>query len=252
MSIALSLTPLLFALTVERKKLTFGGAMTAVVLNLLVALAFGDKGFALLITYFILALASDGIKTVNKEKHKSECRTLIQVLSNSLLAMLSALSYLIFSHQIFLFIFILVFMESLGDTAASGFGALAKNTFDPFRMHRVERGSSGGMSLIGTFGGLLFAFSLSALGGLLFSLTFKVVFVLFLCSTFGIVLDSALGSLVQLKYQCECCGKTVETSFHCNAPTVRIRGIYPFDNSFVNFISSLSTVFIFVIVYFLV
>ena len=55
MSIALSLTPLLFALTVERKKLTFGGAMTAVVLNLLVALAFGDKGFSLLITYFIHA-----------------------------------------------------------------------------------------------------------------------------------------------------------------------------------------------------
>lgn len=249
MAIPIALAPLLFGVFVSFKKLTPRAALCAVVLDLLVALAFGERGFVLLISYFALALVCDNVKKLSKGEGKSECRNASQVLANSLFAMAAALSYLIFSHQIFLFIFILVFAESLGDTAASGFGALAGRTVDPFRMRSVERGASGGVSLYGFLGGLLFTFSLCAFGGLLFSLRMQVVLSIFLCAILGIVVDTTLGSLVQLKYECPICKQKVESAAHCGASTRRIRGIYPFDNTMVNLVSSAITAFVFFVVY---
>lgn len=249
MAIPISLAPLLFGIFVSRKKLTRYGGFSAVLLDLLVAVAFGERGFVVLIVFFALALVSDSVKKLSRGKGKSECRSANQVLANSVFAMAASLSYLIFSHQIFLFLFILVFAESLGDTAASGFGALSVHTVDPFRMRSVERGASGGVSLCGFLGGILFTFSLCALGGLLFSLRMQVVLTLFVCALIGIVIDSALGSLVQLKFECPICQKRIETATHCGTPARRIRGMYPFDNTFVNLVSSAMTVLVFVLIY---
>ena len=56
MQFALAFAPLLVALTVEKKKLTRNGALSAVLLDLIVALAFGDRGFLVIAIFFALSL----------------------------------------------------------------------------------------------------------------------------------------------------------------------------------------------------
>ena len=252
MQFALAFAPLLVALTVEKKKLTRNGALSAVLLDLIVALAFGDRGFLVIAIFFALSLVGDSVKKlVYGGEKKSECRTAWQVLTNATFGALCAVSYLIFPHKYFLFLFILSFAQALGDTVASGFGALATHTYDIFRRCKIEKGESGGVSFIGTFSAIFFTLTFSAIGGLLFSLTPSVVLTISLCAILGIFFDTFLGSLVQLRFRCEKCGKIIETPIHCEQTAQYHSGVYPFDNSFVNLISGAFSVACFVILIFL-
>ena len=238
MKFAISLMPLLVALTLGKKKLSIGGAISAAALDLLIAFAFGDRGFAMLIAFFAFALITDEVKKIScRTKTKGECRNVWQVLANAIFGALCALSFLVFSHKYFLFLFVLSFAEALGDTASSGFGALAKTTVDIFHLRRVEKGESGGISLVGSLAGGFFSSVFVLLGAVLFSFDISVVLTLIFCAIGGNLFDSFLGSVVQLRYHCNVCDKIVETPTHCNESAEYHRGIRPFDNSFVNLIS---------------
>jgi uncharacterized membrane protein len=54
----------------------------------------------------------------------------------------------------------------------------------------------------------------------------------------GSVFDSFLGSLIQAKYKCSVCGKTVEESIHCGKSAKKTSGISFVDNNVVNFLST--------------
>ncbi len=252
MMFTVALIPFFVALTLSRKKLTLGGAMCAILLALIVAFAFNDRGFFLLVCFFLLALCSDEVKKlVDPQRKRGECRTAWQVLVISIFAMLSSLSYLIFPHKTFLLIYVLTLAEALGDTVCSGFGALAQRTYDPFRRREVEKGESGGISLIGTLAGLFFSLTFIFLSGLLFSIDLSLILLLFICSVTGIFVDSALGSLVQLRYRCPKCNKVVETQKHCGVISEYHSGVRPFDNSFVNLISTVISILLFVLIFYI-
>ena len=251
MMLAISVAPLLVALTRGRDKLTRGGAITACALDVLVAIAFGDRGFWMLIAFFALALIADEVKRMhNPKKEKSECRNASQVLANSAFGALCALSYIIFSHKYFLFLYLLSFAEALADTASSGFGILARNTYDIFRFRKIEKGESGGISLVGTLAGLFFSATLLALGALLFSLDLSVLTLLLLCATAGNLFDSFLGTFVQLRYRCAVCQRVVEEPVHCEESAEHIRGVRPFDNSLVNLMSVAFSIALFCLITF--
>lgn len=251
MMFTIALVPLFVAITIGKKKLTVGGAICAMILALLVGFAFGDFGFCLLVVFFLLAIVTDQAKHIVKDKKThGECRGTKQVLATSVFALLSALSYLVYSHPAFLCTFVLSLAEALGDTAASGLGVLAKGAYDPFRRRHVEKGESGGISVIGTIGGLFFCLAFLFFSGILFSLRFPLVILLFACSIVGISVDSALGSLVQLRFLCKKCGKIVEDAKHCGENTEYYSGVRPFDNAFVNLMGVSASVALFILVYF--
>ncbi len=232
------LTPVVIWLAGEKKVLTRGGILCALILDTVISVILGNRGFLALLAFLILGVVSDKIKNAGKKK-KSECRTYFQVFANAAPAAACAVCYAIYPHVALLVGFFAAMGEALSDTMASGIGARDKHVFDPFRMKKCEVGMSGGMSFLGTAAALLGAFLMMLLG---YAFTGGAVlpFVLGGIAAFlGCILDSLLGSLVQIKYRCAVCGALVEREVHCGKPAKRVRGFSAFDNDTVNFTSAL-------------
>ena len=230
-------TPIIIAFAIGRRALTRGGVAIAILVDVAITVSLGNFGFTVLAAFFILSVVIDKIKKLAKghgEEEKGDCRDAIQVLANGLIPAVLALLCIATGRKIFAVAFVASLSEAFADTAASGLGAFAKKTFDPFRMKRIDSGLSGGMSLVGTVA--------SACGALLIGLI-PVAFGIFnmrlwLISSgaafIGTLIDSLLGSLVQVKYRCTECGRITEKHKHCDMPTVRHSGLSFVDNDMVN------------------
>ena len=237
-------TPLIVMLSIQKKALTKGGILAALLLDIAVTLAFGNKGFVVLCTFFVGSIIIDKIKKQYKiksrnEKTERECRGYMQVLVNGMIAFLSSVSFIITENQIFVIPFVTSLGEAFADTVASGIGALSKRTYDPFRRQKCENGLSGGMSLIGTLSSFLAALIISVIAYCLAfnSLGFAELVIVTLCAFLGGIFDSFLGSLFQIKYRCTECGKITEREEHCDTQAVRYSGFAFIDNDIVNLLS---------------
>ena len=88
------LATLVISITVvyRKKALSIGGILGAVLLDICVSVAFGNFGFALLVTFLACGVLADRVKSriKGKRSEKHECRDLLQVFSNGFAAMLAA------------------------------------------------------------------------------------------------------------------------------------------------------------------
>ena len=264
-SLAVAMIPLVAAIASEKRALSYPAIALAAVLGLASSLAFGNRGFLLLIIYFTLSLITDKIKKTHKKSRQNksvmECklqknevsepvgepgkekklphRKAHQVIANGLAAFISAALFLVVKKEIFAIAFVISLGESLSDTAASGIGALSKSTYDPFRFKPAVSGESGAVSAIGTaaaliaaaaFASIAYALGLISLLGAVFAASAAFI---------GNVIDSLIGSLFQAKYLCSLCGRRVEAHIHCAHPTRKISGFRFINNSTTNLISNL-------------
>ena len=237
-------TPLIVMLCVQKKALTSGGIIAAIVLDIAASIAFGNKGFIILCTFFVGSITVDKIKKHYKNQSrnndvKSECRNYMQVLVNGMIAFLCSISFIVTKNSIFAVPFVASLGEAFADTVASGIGVLSKRTYDPFRRQKCENGLSGGMSLIGTFSSFLAALIISVIAYCLGfnNFGFAELLIVTLCAFLGGIFDSFLGSLFQIKYRCAECGKITEREEHCDTQTVRYSGFAFIDNDIVNLLS---------------
>ncbi len=230
--------------------LSVSGAVAASITG---GLIFGLGGLpwaALLLAFFVsssgLSKAFPGSKaSVNEKYSKGNRRDWGQVLANGGLGALLAIAHGLFPSQPWPWISFAGAMAAVNaDTWATELGVLSRTP--PRRITTgqvVERGTSGGISLLGTLaalgGGLL-------IGGIaaLFSSGRGVAFTLGivpLAGLLGSLFDSFLGTTVQVIYHCPACDKETERypRHLCGAETIQLRGWSWLNNDWVNFACSL-------------
>ena len=236
-------TPLLIVGVIGKRALTGWGLVGALVLDLVVSVAFGNLGFVVLLTFFVGSLIVDKIKKRRKKTDtitkKEGTRDLVQVVANGLVPLVMALLFVLTLEPAFLVGYVAALAEAFADTVASGLGVYSKTTFDPFKMKRCECGISGGMSVIGTLSSFIASIIIAiipfAFG--VYGMNFWPVTIAALCAFLGVIFDSFLGSVFQIKYTCSVCGALTEKERHCNRPTARHSGFSFFDNDVVNLLS---------------
>ena len=252
--IPILLTPLMIAFAYKKKALTKGGIIAAIAVDIIISISLGNAGFCILLAFFVLGIISDKIKNHSKKteqnkKKASECRSYKQVLANSIVATAMALLFVITSKSVFVIAFTSAFAEALADTFASGFGVFSRKTYDIVRFKPCKKGLSGGVSLLGTLFSLVGAVIIALLSYFLGIISAFDILIVVLCGFFGCVVDSILGSTIQVKYKCQECGEIIEKKEHCNLKTKKHSGISFVDNNVVNLFGTVFSVILSFILY---
>jgi uncharacterized protein (TIGR00297 family) len=209
--------------------LSGGGVIAAVAVGGAVTAGLGWRGLMPLFAFFVsgslLTQASGG---------SGGRRTIRQVLANGGVA---------------------AFAAALGHWPAAA-GALAAATADTWATEigafsprpprsiatgaPVSAGASGGITLLGTAGGILGAIGIAALAGWLFRGPVIAAAAIAVAGVAGMLVDSWLGATVQGLFECPACGAQVERGdILCHEPVQRIRGWPWLDNNSVNLAATL-------------
>ncbi len=230
--------------------LSVSGAGAAVLTGTLIFGLGGLPWAVLLLTFFISSSVLSRLfrkrkTSLNEKFAKGSQRDWGQVLANGGFGALLAVAYALSGEVTWLWLAFAGTMAAVNaDTWSTELGVLSAV---PPRLitsgRKVERGTSGGVSLLG----ILAALGGAALVGIAALLTFPIpnwpiyLVIIILGGLIGSGIDSLLGATVQAIYWCPTCSK--ETEKHplhsCGTPTEQVRGIAWFNNDVVNFSCSI-------------
>jgi uncharacterized protein (TIGR00297 family) len=223
--------------------LSFTGAAAAFVVGLAIYYGFSMNGLIILGTFFISSSVWSKYKSSKKAKleemvAKGFTRDWRQVFANGGTAAILGLITLFDERSLWIVAFAVALASANSDTWASEIGSLSrKDPFDIRTFKRIDRGTSGAISLLGTFAALAGSFLIALLSFWLFNLDVLSFFLIFMFGFLGNVIDTLFGAFFQQKYQCPNCKIVTERKVHCQRPTVRIKGYTFVDNDMVNFLS---------------
>jgi len=229
--------------------LTLGGSIATFILGLFI---FGIGGWPWAVPILVFFLTSSLLSKVGgKSKRrfkdifeKTSRRDVGQVFANGGLAGLIILVYSYWPNSIFYYLYLGILAAVTADTWATEIGILSKsNPVSIQNFKRVEPGSSGGITLLGTAASFVGSLTipLSALIVLFMSNSPRLVISKFTFWLIGFggfagsIVDTILGAIVQAQYQCIKCNKKTEKKIHCKGEKGRlISGIGWFNNDLVN------------------
>ncbi|MEH7157087.1 DUF92 domain-containing protein [Neobacillus drentensis] len=238
------------------KSLTISGAFSAVLVGLAVYLGFSENGLYLLGAFFatssLWSKYKSSVKSIIEEKlAKGATRDWRQVVANGGAAGLFSIIHYITPDTTWLIGFLVCLASANSDTWASEIGSLSKQ--DPLYIRtfqRVEKGTSGAISLLGSIASIAGSFLIAMIGFWLFNLDFYLTCLVFLFGYAGNVIDTFIGAFYQQVYVCSQCGIETEKKRHCHMPTSRIKGFIFVDNDMVNFLSGFfAALFAIVVIY---
>jgi uncharacterized protein (TIGR00297 family) len=236
------------ALAYRVHSLNKSGVFAAVIVGTVIFGIGGWQWAVLLLTFFITSSGLSRLfkkrkEGLNEKFSKGHQRDAGQVFGNGGLATLFAALHAFYPDSLLPWIGFAASLAAVNaDTWATELGVL--NPTPPRLItnpgKRVEKGTSGGISLFGTLASLAGA-AVIALPAVLLSPTAPLNITHFLLITAaglaGSLFDSCLGATVQAMYYCPIDNK--ETEKHplhtCGAETVHIRGWQWLDNDWVNF-----------------
>jgi uncharacterized protein (TIGR00297 family) len=225
--------------------LSNSGAVAAAIVGLAVYFGFGLKGLFLLGVFFTTSSLWSKYKSaakaeVEEKLAKGARRDWRQVFANGGAAALISMVYLYNQDIMWLIGFSVCLASANSDTWASEIGSLSKRKPIFIRtFRRIDKGTSGAVSLLGTAAALLGSLLIAILSTLIFQLEWIHFFIIFAFGFLGNVIDTLIGAFYQQVYICEQCGIETEKTLHCQLPTRRIKGLPLVDNDMVNFLSGL-------------
>jgi len=235
-------------LSYKAKFLSFSGLIAALSVGSII-IAAGETWLYPLILFFTLSSVLTRINAFFKKTERSESspRTASQVLANGAVALLSAGGYLLYPDPALIILFLGSIAAATSDTWSTEIGAFSRTQPRLLtNFQKVERGTSGGVTILGIVGGIIGSAALAVSGLIIFNgesgtlyLESGIIFV-FIGGITGNLFDSLLGTTLQSKNHCIVCGKIIEENLHCGKPTLHYSGFRQLNNDSVNFLCSLA------------
>ena len=225
--------------------LSTSGALSAALIGTIIFGLGGWKWAVILLTFFISSsllsrLFSKQKSDLSEKFEKGNQRDMSQVLANGGIAALFTILHYFFSSALWPWVGFIASMAAVNaDTWATELGVL--NPGYPRLMtnfKKVEKGTSGAISPIGTLASLGGASLIAILAALLLPdrNPFLILGIVSVAGFLGSLFDSFLGATVQAIYTCPTCKKETERHpiHRCGAKTIQIRGIKWINNDLVN------------------
>jgi len=223
------------------KSLSLDGALGAFIIGIIIFGAGGLKWITPLIIFFVVSSFLSVIDSPRAGKNKSNPRRdILQVLANGGIAAFVAVLFFYSHLENAYTIYLTAIAAATADTWATEIGLLSPRqprhiiSFKP-----VEKGTSGGITLLGLLGAILGAATI-AVAGWGFGLPFLNTIIIAGIGIFGSLLDSIIGGTLQAHFTCSLCGKNTESRIHCGQPGILQAGWPWIDNNMVNLINTIS------------
>lgn len=232
---------LLAGLGYKAKALSRSGAIGTYIIGIMIAAGFKGYGLLLIGIFFVTSSLWSRYKKKSKANvdeilEKGSQRDIFQVFANGMVPALFSLSYLLYPSEAWLVGFVTAIAAANSDTWASEIGTLSKK--DPISilsLKRVNRGTSGAISLLGTGASVAGAGLIAATASIFWTeVSLGNVFLIILFGILGCFVDTFLGASIQALYRCSFCGRTVESPNHCGKPAELVKGIRAVNNDMVN------------------
>lgn len=232
----------IFIYLLKFRFLSTSGMLIAFLMGIIIFRIGGAAWILPMIVFLISSSLLSRISPVHKtNRAKSSQRDMVQVLANGGFPLLISILFH-YTESFWLYpVFLAGIAAATADTWATEIGGFSRSeprhilTFKP-----VPRGTSGGVSVIGTTGSLLGAMAIG-MTGMLFGLSQLSTIIILISGFLGSLIDSILGATAQSTFQCQSCDKQTENRFHCTAPTIHIAGFRWIDNDMVNFLNTVSS-----------
>lgn len=243
--IAILIAPPILILALIKKSITIEAAMMGLIMSTSISFFSKEPLLILIMVLFISAEIVSKICRKIREKKETHNRGFYQIFSITIMAIIMSFIYYMTNDIKYLYIGYLSIIAQFSDSMASDIGSLSKEKpIDIIRGNRVEKGISGGVSILGSVSALI----TSIFGGFIVLLLegniYPVLITIVTLSFFSTIIDSILGSLVQAKYQCPTCNNITDNKTCCNSQTTLVGGIKFINNTSVNLITSVITTLI--------
>ncbi len=225
------------------KWLTPSGSVAA----FFVALILTWGGVALFYLPLLLLVGGTLLTKLNKDSAEQNGRNATQVFANGGIG-ICCLLFFYTLHQgyanIALYAYVVSFCMSICDTFSSEIGKYFKGkTVDILSLRPIQRGLSGGISIVGTMGGFIGTVFCGFIAYCFLNMTLKYAITTAVFGFAGMLLDSILGSALQAKYRNENGGIEEIPS----SENKLMKGYAWCTNNAVNFISNLLVVLLFIV-----
>lgn len=235
----------LFLLAYKFKALSASGTAGGFVMGVVIFGIGGWQWITPLLVFFLLSslLSRLGGKPVSN-RNKGSNRDIIQVFANGGVALVLAIIYF-YTHWDFAYpLFLGVIAAATADTWATEIGYFSrKKPWHILSGRPVERGTSGGVTVLGTTGSLAGAATIG-FTGFLFGISGIFVFLVIIAGFAGSLIDSILGGSVQGMFRSPIDGALTEKRYINGAPTEHVMGWKWVDNDMVNLLNTVSAAMI--------
>ncbi|MEI7734672.1 MAG: DUF92 domain-containing protein [Ferruginibacter sp.] len=229
---------------VHKKWLTISGATAAMWMALLLFVCGGVKAF---IAPGLFLLSGSLLSKLNTNIKEKNGRNALQVFCNGIVGIICLILFNFSNQQVYLFAALVSFCVSMSDSVSSELGTFFKgNTVDILSLKKTPVGISGGISWQGTVAGLGGAFLLTAAALLTYQFSSIIFWQISICGFAGMLVDSILGSLLQVKYS-NASGVLIEDN---EQGAVKTRGFSWCNNNMVNLLSNIIITLLFILLQF--
>jgi uncharacterized protein (TIGR00297 family) len=245
--IGLGISVLIAGIAYFRHSLNKSGFIAATFFGTLIYVFGGILVWGTLIAFFISSSLITKLSE-NKDKKHTEGRNHLQVIANSLVAIIFSILYYVTKTEIFLLAAVVAISTSNSDTWASEIGSISKGkTFYIVNFKVAPKGASGAISGLGTLasfiGALFIGIIFIGLYAITESITFtQILYFGFVITSYGFLgnlIDSYLGALIQAKYRGIDTGTITENKWLPNEKVVLASGLALITNDMVNLLSAL-------------